>query len=282
MAAAIEVFFDYEEENENEDGIDVFTLYLAATNWREEHPKNVNFFEETVPRYSLSDFQSHFRMTRTTFEQLSLILAPDLDTPNSIMPVTKKLAIAIWYYANQEVHRSIADRFGVSKSTSWLCVVDVATALCNRVGEFIKWPTEEALMTTMREFQEIAGFPGVVGVVDGCHISISAPHENPASYYNRKGYYSINMQGICDSTMKFTHVYAGCCGSMNDARVWQLSDIHQESERNYDAYFPAQTHILGDKIYPRQFNLLPPYKDYGNLLRVQRYYNLIHANKHGK
>lgn len=138
-------------------------------------------------------------------------------------------------------------------------MLEVATALCGRVREFIKWPTAEAIQRNKQEFREIAGFPDVIGVIDGCHIQISAPHKNAASYINRHNYYSIKMQVICD------------------ARVWQMSDISEESNRNYDDYFPAQSHILGDKIYPLLFNLLTPYKGYGNLLRVKWYYNLLHS-----
>ncbi|XP_043469665.1 putative nuclease HARBI1 [Leptopilina heterotoma] len=173
--------------------------------------------------------------------------------------------------------RSIADRFGVAKSTAWQCMLDVATSLCARTGEFIKWPTGEAIERNKQEFLAIAGFPGVIGAIDGCHIQISAPRENPASYVNRHGYSSINMQGICDAKLRFIHVFAGCCGSINDARVWEMSDIKEESERNSETYFPGQSHILGDKIYPVHFNLLPPYKNYGQLLRVQTFYNLLHA-----
>ncbi|XP_051155337.1 putative nuclease HARBI1 [Leptopilina boulardi] len=275
--SAYEMIFNKEDEDNEEEEEDIICFHISKENNREEHPKNENYFEETIPRFSLSDFQSHFRMTRTTFEELTLILAQDLSTPKLNVPVPKKLAIAIWTFSNQEVYRSIADRFGVSQSTAWTCMLDVASALCARVQDFIQWPTGEAVERNTREFQAFAGFPGVIGVVDGCHIQISAPHENSASYVNRKGYFSINMQGICDAKMKFIHIYAGCCGSVNDARVWQMSDIAEESGRNYDQYFPAETHILGDKIYPNLFNLLPPYKDYGNLLRVQRYYNLLHA-----
>ncbi|XP_043474045.1 uncharacterized protein LOC122506114 [Leptopilina heterotoma] len=173
--------------------------------------------------------------------------------------------------------KSVADRFNVSKSTAWECTMDVATALCADVQHHIRWPRGEEIETNEREFREIDGFPGVIGLVDGCHIEISAPHENAASYINRKGYYSINMQGICDARRRFIDVFAGCPGSVNDARVWQMSDIKQESERNNDDYFSRQTHILGDKIYPTEFNLLPAYKEYGNLLRVQRHYNSVHA-----
>ena len=34
-------------------------------------------------------------------------------------------------------------------------------------------------------FQE-GGFPGVVGLIDGTHISIRAPVEQPDAYINRK------------------------------------------------------------------------------------------------
>ena len=42
-------------------------------------------------------------------------------------------------------------------------------------------------------------FPGCTGAIDGTHIAIIAPPtEHPAhpgiAYYNRKGYYSINVQ----------------------------------------------------------------------------------------
>ena len=36
--------------------------------------------------------------------------------------------------------------------------------------------------------------PGVFGCIDGTHIRISRPHEWEASYVNRKGYHSINVQ----------------------------------------------------------------------------------------
>ncbi|XP_043485209.1 putative nuclease HARBI1 [Leptopilina heterotoma] len=216
-------------------------------------------------------------MTRETFETLSLILGSDLDTPQVNVPVVKKLAIAIWTFSNQEVYRSIADRFGVAKSTAWQCMLDVATALCARSKEYIQWPREEVALENEYKFRQICGFPGIIGVVDGCYIQISAPSENPESYVNRHGYYSINFQGICDAEMRFIDVFAGCCGSMNDARVWQLSDIHQESVLHSDDYFPNQCHILGDKAYKLNFNMLTPYKNFGNMPRVQVFYNLLHA-----
>lgn len=47
---------------------------------------------------------------------------------------------------------------------------------------------------TKEFFYQLAGIPGVVGCVDGTHVRIKAPgDENNHLYYNRKGYYSINV-----------------------------------------------------------------------------------------
>ena len=45
---------------------------------------------------------------------------------------------------------------------------------------------------------EIAGFPCVIGWVDGTHIRIQEPSQNEPNYVNRKNYHSINVQVICD------------------------------------------------------------------------------------
>lgn len=79
-------------------------------------------------------------------------------------------------------------------------------------------------------------FPGVVGVIDGCHIPISAPTEYPISYINRKGFYSILLQGICNNKMQFIDVFVGICGSVHDARVWRLSDIKNMIDHDVERF----------------------------------------------
>lgn len=39
------------------------------------------------------------------------------------------------------------------------------------------------------------GLPRVIGVIDRCHILISQSVGNAVDYYNRKGFYSIVLQG---------------------------------------------------------------------------------------
>ena len=48
------------------------------------------------------------------------------------------------------------------------------------------------------QWYDIAGFPCVIGCVDGTHIYIQAPSQNEPNYVNHKNYHSINVQVICD------------------------------------------------------------------------------------
>lgn len=64
-------------------------------------------------------------------------------------------------------------------------------------------------------------------MIDGTAIKINAPKEHRMSYFNRKSYFSIVLQGICDHNMLFTDVYAGQPGSTHDYAVFEKSDIFE-------------------------------------------------------
>jgi hypothetical protein len=62
-------------------------------------------------------------------------------------------------------------------------------------------------------FLEKFNFPNVIRAIDCTHIAIvSPPNQNPnqpaLAYFNRKGFYSINVQAICDSNLKIFAVNA--------------------------------------------------------------------------
>lgn len=61
---------------------------------------------------------------------------------------------------------------------------------------FINWPTMQEAEQSMENIEQLYGFPGVIGAVDGTHIKISAPKDNSESYINRKGFHSIQLQVI--------------------------------------------------------------------------------------
>ena len=47
----------------------------------------------------------------------------------------------------------------------------------------------------------------ILGAVDGSHVRIDPPAENPNAYYNRKKFHSIILQAVCKHDLLFTSIY---------------------------------------------------------------------------
>lgn len=72
------------------------------------------------------------------------------------------------------------------------CLVVMEQVLCPKWIKLEFTPEEE--MDIKVQFLEKFGMPGVIGCVDGTHVKIMAPSEDVRHlYYNRKGYYSLNV-----------------------------------------------------------------------------------------
>ena len=87
--------------------------------FKEKHVRPKHYFEHIIPSYSFTDFKSHFRLERSTFEVLLETLGQSglIDKPyiggREPLPIPKMALIAIWYLANEESMRGIADRLGI-------------------------------------------------------------------------------------------------------------------------------------------------------------------------
>ncbi|XP_008181319.1 protein ALP1-like [Acyrthosiphon pisum] len=129
--------------------------------------------------------------------------------------------------ANCETHRQIGNRFNIADSTSHKVVLNCLNNMKELSGKFIRWPRGQEAIITVQKFNCLRpnAFPGVLGAVDGCHISILAPWEKRTvmekldrnMFYNRKQVPSVLLQGIVDSDLKFIDVFSGWPGSSHDA-----------------------------------------------------------------
>ncbi len=81
-----------------------------------------------------------------------------------------------------------------------------ALTIPNIVRQFIDFPTDLQksleLATELRSELRIAGFPGVVGAIDGTHVCIISPAVNEEAYINRKGLHSINVHVVFNAAYK--------------------------------------------------------------------------------
>lgn len=100
----------------------------------------------------------------------------------------------------------------------------------------------------MREFYEIAGFPKVIGAIDGTLIPIRAPHENEHLYVCHKGYHAINVMAVCDANMAFTNIVAKWQGAAHDSAIFNSSLLRK---RWMASWRPRVcTHSLYDDSFP--------------------------------
>ena len=90
----------------------------------------------------------------------------------------------------------------MSEANAYNCVTRGIKFFCSLGPQYIKWPSSEEIPHVTSEFKAMAGFPGVVGVVDGCHIEIEAPEDVQADYLDRTSTHSVNLMAVCDSEKK--------------------------------------------------------------------------------
>jgi hypothetical protein len=235
-----------------------------------------------VPSYSDSTFRSHFRLSRNSAEILVGLLARCPEIPSQHLrgrppvSVEKQLLITMWVLGNPETIRSVSDRFNVTKSSVFRIVRRICHAIVNNLAaQFICWPRGERLKQVTEQFQRKKGLPHCIGAIDGTHIPIKAPYDNPEQYVNRKKFHSIQLQGVCDADRFFTDVYCAYPGSVHDARVLRNSPLYQDAQRLESVMFPESTYIIGDAAYPLKTWLVTGFKNNGKLTREQKQFNYL-------
>ncbi|XP_052809509.1 putative nuclease HARBI1 [Mya arenaria] len=122
--------------------------------------------------------------------------------------------------------------------------------------QFITWPNRVQQQEIMREFFTSAGFPNVIGAVDGSHIRIIMPKDGH-DFINRKNFASIDVMAVCDSKgiEPTTSRYVGgrlttrprrrsCTNTkMNDVHLQVVQYLVQKSRFTFlDARWPGSSH----------------------------------------
>ena len=98
---------------------------------------------------------------------------------------------------------------------------------------------------------------GCVGAIDGIAIQIVRPSTaNSQSYFNRKGFFSINLQAMCYADYIFTYASCRAAGSSHDSLAFEESDLSQALAANG---LPGNHFIVGDEAYVASDFLLTPW-----------------------
>lgn len=150
----------------------------------------------------------------------------------AVSPVHKVL-LTLRYYATGSMLVVCGDFIGIHKSTASLIVKLVSCVIATLRPQFIRFPCNEIdIKKTKQDFYNIAKFPLVIGALDCTHVKIRSPGGNSAEIYrNRKSFFSINVQTICNANLKILDIVARWPGSSHDSTIFNNPAIRGKFER---------------------------------------------------
>lgn len=117
---------------------------------------------------------------------------------NTAIPSILKICTALRFLATGSYQQGIGNDIVVGLSQPMVSVV--LAEFLNVMEQFAcaDWiqtaMTDAEVKEAKYAFFSKCGIPGVIGAIDGTHVKIISPGLNTKhAYYNRKGYYSLNV-----------------------------------------------------------------------------------------
>jgi hypothetical protein len=195
--------------------------------------------------------------------------------------VEKRVGVFLYYIVDEGRLRKTANAFGIAKSTTSKVIREVSTAISVNMSHFIKLPqTEEEVIELKTRFFQAHGFPQCIGAIDGTHIGIAKPKDNPTSYINKASNFSLNIQAVCDYRYRFLDVVIRWPGSVHDARIFSNSIINRKMASGTIPRCPAvivpneqavPVCLLADPAYPLLPHVMKEFVGGGQTMQEQFY-----------
>ncbi|XP_052895490.1 putative nuclease HARBI1, partial [Anopheles moucheti] len=214
----------------------------------------------------LSDkaFIQNFRIPKLLFEEILGKISPYISPKhNRGLTATEKLATTLRFLAQGSYQLGVGNDYNIAIGQSTFCeTLDQTLAVLERELAYVinMDLTEHEKSDARRYFYSKLPVPGVEMCIDGTHVRIVAPRENPIQYFNRKGFYSLNALMICDHRKMIRFVDARFSGSDHDSYIFNNSPIYtylEQKWRSGDRMFK----ILGDSAYPSKPWLIKPHRN---------------------
>ena len=182
--------------------------------------------------------------------------------PNSrALNAKKKLAVPLYYLKDTGTLCMTANTFGLAINTVSGVILEVCKAICKVLGpSCIFMPrNKDEMRHKVAEFESKFGMPQAFGCIDGTHIPLKRPGENSQEFYNYKGFFSLNMQAVCDYRGLFMDINCRWPGSVHDAKVFSNSRVNHDLKKGTipgfcQSFIPGSVevpnYLIGDPAYP--------------------------------
>ncbi|XP_036343191.1 putative nuclease HARBI1 isoform X2 [Rhagoletis pomonella] len=222
---------------------------------RRTHGKRIDFFR----KYDENIFNRRFRLSKESFLYVLTKIEAKIRSSserNCPLSPTEMLLLALRFYASGSFLISIADFCGVSVATASRVVNKVSNAIASISKDFIKMPnTSTEIENANTSFHQIAKFPKVIGCIDCTHVRIQSPGgENAEIFRNRKGYFSFNVQAVCNANLIITDLVCRWPGSAHDSNIFNNSRLKHRFEQNEF----KECFLLGDSGYSVNKYMMTP------------------------
>lgn len=176
----------------------------------------------------LSDFEikTHTGLPWWAVREVVELYSPLKGSRRTSIPLETKVLCFLSYLRSGSFQYILASSFGTTQSKVSDIIAECADRTLELAPSFIQFKNpEESLYERKVNFHDTASFPNCIGVIDGTHIAITAPHTDPHLYVNRKRYHSINCQVVVDSDYQFLDVVAKWPGCSHDSFIWNNSSL---------------------------------------------------------
>ena len=107
-----------------------------------------------------SEIVERYRMNAQTIDYVCELLSPSLTHPtrnSGALPCRLQLLVALRFYGSGAFLTLIADCTRVSRAAACRSVRVVSEALCDRLRQFVKWPTGAEAELVEEKFYSLAG-----------------------------------------------------------------------------------------------------------------------------
>jgi hypothetical protein len=219
-------------------------------------------WEERKASLTTEEFTRRYRLNLPAFEDVCHRITHESGIHMATdVPVELKLSMTLRFLAGAS-YLDIVDLHGVAACTFWKYLHLTIDAI-NLVYTLPLLPILESGQLSQLEAaaeaydERTAGvMAGCIGAIDGCAIKICRPRGvHPAQYYCRKGFYSVNLQLVCDSARRVTWMSVLATGSTHDSSALAMSHLGEILADPSHPLAGTNYWLAGDDAYRGNANL---------------------------
>ena len=175
----------------------------------------------------------------------------------------------------------IVDMHGVASSTFYSLLWKTVAAI-NKVLELpgLRPDDTDQLENLAKGFHTLSKgtMKGCVAAIDGIAIEIQKPSSwdtvNPLQFLNRKCFFSINCQAMCDSHLRFLWASMKSPGGTHDSLAWSVTDMCSMLKHNPP---PRGYYIVGDDAYVGSDYMMTPYPGRKSMTKAKSAFNFYQS-----